>query len=94
MIVQLGLSAFRCGLFKECHQSLTDIYNTGQIRDLVAQGISRNNDRSSEQEMKEKRRQVPFHMHINLDILECFYLSSAMLIEVILIPVEVFHFSF
>jgi len=42
----------------------------------------RHNERSSDQEKIEKQRQMPFHIHINLEMLECVYLVSAMLLEI------------
>jgi hypothetical protein len=44
--------------------------------------IQRQHERSKEQEKIEKQRQIPFHMHINLELLECVYLVSAMLVEI------------
>lgn len=44
--------------------------------------FQRQNDRTKEQEKVEKQRQMPFHMHINLELLECVYMVSAMLIEI------------
>lgn len=82
-MVQLGLCAFRHGMIKEAHNALQDIQSTGRAKELLAQGlILKNQDRTPEQEKLEKRRMLPFHMHINLELLECVYLTSAMLLEI------------
>lgn len=85
-MVQLGLCAFRHGIVKDAHNALLDIQSSGRAKELLAQGllmqVRRQQERSSEQEKVEKQRQIPFHMHINLDLLECVYLVSAMLMEI------------
>merc|ERR1719399_1473459 len=53
-----------------------------RIRELLARGVGgRWQEKTPEQEKLEKRRLMPFHMHINLDLLEVGQLVSFMLRE-------------
>lgn len=82
-LVQLGLCAFRKGSIADAHAALLDIQIMGKARELLAQGLPiRHQERTAEQERLERRRQIPFHKHINLDLLECVYLVSSMLLEI------------
>jgi translation initiation factor 3 subunit C len=99
-ITQIGLCAFRLGLYSHCYQWLSEIVTSQRTKELLAQGItirhtqvgsstgggqSVSGDKSKklEKEQKEERnRLVPYHMHINLDMIESVHLLSAMLLEV------------
>ena len=81
--VQLGLCAFRQGFIKDAHQSLADLQGSGRIKELLAQGIASNRyERTKDEENREKARLLPYHQHINLELMECVYLVSAMLTDV------------
>ncbi|EGS17777.1 eukaryotic translation initiation factor 3 subunit-like protein [Thermochaetoides thermophila DSM 1495] len=83
-LVQVGLCAFRKGLIYDAQNTLQDICGSGRQKELLAQGvmIQRYSQVSPEQERLEKQRQLPFHMHINLELLECVYLTCSMLLEI------------
>ncbi|KAF4828264.1 Eukaryotic translation initiation factor 3 subunit C [Colletotrichum tropicale] len=83
-LVQVGLCAFRKGLVYDAQNTLQEICGSGRQKELLAQGVmmQRYNQVSPEQEKLEKQRQLPFHMHINLELLECVYLTCSMLLEI------------
>lgn len=83
-LVQVGLCAFRAGHIFDAQTILQEICGSGRQKELLAQGvmIQRYNQVSPEQERLERQRQLPFHMHINLELLECVYLTCSMLLEI------------
>lgn len=80
-LVQIGLCAFRAGLITECQQSLQELNSSARLKELLGQGSQKNSQSVTEG----RQRLLPFHMHINLELLECVYLTASLLIEVPLI---------
>lgn len=83
-LTQIGLCAFRAGLVYEAQNTLQDICGSQRQKELLAQGLQlqRYSQITPEQERLERQRQLPFHMHINLELLECIYLTCSMLLEI------------
>ncbi|KAL5108367.1 hypothetical protein TcWFU_000585 [Taenia crassiceps] len=79
-MVQMGLCAFRQGHIKDAHSALSDLTGSSKIRELLAQG--QRYERTPEEEKREKALQMPYHMHINTELIETVFLICAMLQEV------------
>ncbi|QRG36771.1 hypothetical protein FDK38_001128 [Candidozyma auris] len=79
-LVQLGLGAFKAGKIEESHQILNEIINTQRLKELLGQGY--NSKYPSQVTTAEKQKLSPFHMHINLELVECVFMTSSMLIEI------------
>lgn len=79
-LVQLGLGAFKAGKIEESHQILNEIINTQRLKELLGQGY--NSKYPSQVTTAEKQKLLPFHMHINLELVECVFMTLSMLIEI------------
>lgn len=85
-LAQLGLCAFRNGHYGASLDCLSELYlYSNRIKELLAQGVtktSRYHERNLEKEKLERMREYPYHMHMNLDMLEAVNLISAMFAEI------------
>lgn len=79
-LVQLGLCAFRAGLITECSQLLQEIATSTRSKELLGQSGQRY--QQQQQSLADRQRLLPFHMHINLELLECCFLTASLLVEV------------
>lgn len=79
-LVQLGLSAFRSGHIDECHKILNEIVNSQRAKELLGQGF--NSKFPNQATVVEKQKLLPFHQHINLELLECVFMTCSLLIEI------------
>lgn len=79
-LVQLGLGAFKLGEIEESHQILSEISNSQRLKELLGQGFI--GKYPSQATTAEKQKLLPFHMHINLELLECVFMTASLLIEI------------
>ena len=90
-LAQVGLGAFLNGDIRDAYNLLTDLCTSGRLRELLAQGLTRANltvekTAASEAERNaEKRRLLPFHLHLNIEQIEAAYSLSAMILDVALL---------
>ncbi len=85
-LTMLGIAAFRTGQYAEAHECLAEICGSGHTKELLAQGITQfrhgQPEKDPEAEREERRRLVPYHMHVNVELADACHLTSAMLLEV------------
>ncbi|KAF5204111.1 Eukaryotic translation initiation factor 3 subunit c [Thalictrum thalictroides] len=82
---QLGLCAFRIGHIRKAHSLLSDICTTEQtVEEVLDQGVSQSSFSTftPKQERLKRRRQLPCHMHVNLEILKAVHLICTILLAV------------
>jgi translation initiation factor 3 subunit C len=80
VVVQIGLAAFYNGKVAEAFNSLNEIVSTHRLKELLAQTLSANKDKSTIHE--DRKRAIPYHMHINTDVVETVYFICAMILDV------------
>lgn len=81
-IVQIGLSAFRIGLFEECFDITKEIANYGRLKELLAQTVKNASTATEKQIRKEKERYIPYHLHIDTELVDFIHMTCAMLLEI------------
>ncbi|GAV29903.1 hypothetical protein PMKS-003409 [Pichia membranifaciens] len=95
-IVQLGLAAFRSGLLEEAQTILNEVVTSPHTRELLGQGriyFSNSNSNSADNGSSEKGKYVPFHMHVNIELVDAVYYISSLLFEVPLMALQAYQGS-
>lgn len=83
-LVQMAICAFRSGLIKDCYFSLQELCSSGRPKELLAQGVQgqKFSDKTVEQDRIDRQRQLPTHMHLNIELIDCIFLTCSMILEV------------
>jgi len=84
-LAQLGLCAFRIGDMRKTLECLGELCSSSRTRELLGQSTSYNpkwQTKDREQDLIEKQRILPYHLHINHQLLEAVHFIAAMLMEV------------
>lgn len=75
-LVQLGVCAFRKGMIIEAKEILDEICTQLRVKELLGQTMPKTSLR------EDRRRLIPYHLHISFETVESVYLICVMLLEV------------
>lgn len=79
VVVQLGLSAFQASLVEECHQVLNELLASAHLKEILGQQpLQRINSNVENRE----EQCIPYHQHINLDLIDVVFMTCSLLIEI------------
>ncbi|CCC69809.1 hypothetical protein NCAS_0D02280 [Naumovozyma castellii] len=79
VVVQLGLAAFKACLIEECHQVLNELLSTPHLREILGQQTLQ---RISSTTDDREQQCLPYHQHINLDLIDVVFMTCSLLIEI------------
>ncbi|CAR21770.1 translation initiation factor eIF3 core subunit c [Lachancea thermotolerans CBS 6340] len=84
-VVQLGLAAFKLCLIDDCHQILNEVSTSTHLRDILGQQSLQRvaaNNATNPGGASNEQLCLPFHQHINLDLIDVVFMTCSLLIEV------------
>ncbi|AET40391.1 translation initiation factor eIF3 core subunit c Ecym_5658 [Eremothecium cymbalariae DBVPG len=85
VVVQLGIAAFKLCLVEDCHQILNEVSTASHLRDILGQqSLQRasNNVGANGTATPTEQLCLPFHQHINLDLIDAVFMTCSLLIEI------------
>ncbi|QLG72946.1 hypothetical protein HG535_0E00300 [Zygotorulaspora mrakii] len=84
VVVQLGLAAFKLCLIEDCHQVLNELLASSHLREILGQQTLQRVTANSTSSSADEREQLclPYHQHINLDLIDLVFMTCSLLIEV------------
>ena len=83
-LAMVGIAALAAGDVKDSYNLLTDICTSGRLKELLAQGINRQQvvEKTAEADRAERRRLLPYHLHLNIELIEAAYNLASLVLEV------------
>ncbi|CCK70391.1 translation initiation factor eIF3 core subunit c KNAG_0E01250 [Huiozyma naganishii CBS 8797] len=90
VVVQLGLSAFQSCLIEEAHQVLNELLAASHLREMLGQqSLQRMHSSAAhgpidatQVVVAPEKQCLPFHQHINLDLIDVVFMTCSLLIEI------------